>query len=98
MPKPKTILYGPKTKVGAYIPGLDRNDQRLVAHLYACPPARPHDPFAPMCARGWNRSDGKGFSIFRGNIGDAGVCRVCRRRADAGLPPVRIANRKTRWI
>lgn len=98
MPRSKTILYGPKTQVGAYIEGLDRNDQHLVAHLYACPPKKLYDPFAPMCARGWNRSDGESFSIFRGDVGAAGICQVCQRRADAKLPPVRIADRKTKWI
>ncbi len=89
--------YSPKTKVGGYTEGLDRNDQHLVSHLYAYT-KDPMDPFAPMCARGWNRSDGAGFSIFRGMSGDAGVCNICSRRAANNLPPVKSRYRKTRWI
>lgn len=97
MPKSKTVYYSPKTRFKGYCTGLDRNDRHLVAHLYATRKG-PMDPIAPYCARGWNRSDGQGFSIFRGNVGAAGVCRTCQRRVNAGLPPVKSTDRKTRWI
>ena len=42
----------------------------------------------PMCPRGWNRDHGTGFSIFRNNIGDGGVCPECERRARLGLKPI----------
>ena len=78
-----------------YMPGLDRNDQHLVAHLYSVTFGNFGDP---MCVRGWNRSDGTAYSIFRNVVGDAGVCRVCQRRAAEGKPPIPSRNRKTRWL
>ena len=78
-----------------YISGLDRNDQHLVAHLYD---GTLDDPGWPLCARGWNRGNGHGYSIFRNNIGDAGICSVCVRRAQAGLKGVPPRDRKTRWL
>jgi hypothetical protein len=95
MASPK--CYGPKTKVARYITGLDRNEPKVVAHLYATAKG-PMDPYAPMCARGWNRENGHGFSILRGNVGPAGVCRVCQRRAAQELPPVKPLDRKTKWL
>lgn len=78
-----------------YITGLDRNDQHLVAHLYV---GEFDDPGDPMCARGWNRSDGSSYSIFRNNVGNAGICQVCQRRAEEKRDPVASVKRKTRWI
>ncbi len=77
------------------ITGMDRNDDHVVTHLYS---GDFGDPGEPYCVRGWNRSDGEGYSIFRGNVSDAGICRICRRRYDAGLPPVPSRYRKTKWI
>ncbi len=93
----KGRTYDPRIKWGGHQPGLDRNDQHVVAHLYAWI-TDPMSPVAPMCARGWNRSDGTGFSILRGNVGAAGVCRTCQVRASAGLPPMKSRPRKTKWI
>lgn len=76
-----------------YITGLDRNDQHLVAHLYC---GEFNEPGDPMCARGWNRSDGEGYSIFR-NCGDR-ICKVCLRRAEENRTPVASVKRKTRWL
>jgi hypothetical protein len=84
-----------KKGLGDYVIGLDRNDEHLVAHLYD---GDLSDPGQPMCARGWNRSNGFGYSIFRNNVGDAGICSICMRRALAGLPSVPPRERKTRWI
>lgn len=42
----------------------------------------------PMCRRGWNRDNGKSYSIFRNNISDYGICKVCIRRAAKGLKGV----------
>ena len=78
-----------------YVTGLDRNDQHLVAHLYRGTFNNVGDP---MCLRGWNRSDGEGWSIFRNNVGSAGICKVCLRRAHQKLNPVPSRPRKTRWI
>lgn len=78
-----------------YVIGLDRNDQHLVAHLYVGPC---EDPGDPMCVRGWNRSDGNGYSIFRNCTGDAGICTVCLRRALQQREPMPSRKRKTRWI
>jgi hypothetical protein len=78
-----------------YTTGLDRNDQHLVAHLYRGGFNNVGDP---MCARGWNRCDGAGFSIFRNTPSEAGLCKVCLRRAAAKRAPVKSVVRKTRWI
>ena len=78
-----------------YITGLDRNDQHLVAHLYK---GTFGDPGLPMCVRGWNRSDGEEYSIFRNNIGDSRICKICSRRALAGKEGVPSRKRKTRWL
>lgn len=78
-----------------YVTGLDRNDQHLVTHLYTGTYANTGNP---MCARGWNRCDGEGYSIFRNNVGRAGICKICMRRAKDKRDPVKSATRKTRWI
>ena len=76
-----------------YVTGLDRNDQHLVAHLYKGTFDRVG---LPMCARGWNRLNGHGWSIFR-NCGER-ICKVCLRRANMKLPGVRELDRPTRWL
>lgn len=78
-----------------YVTGLDRNDQHLVAHLYR---GTFNNCGSPMCARGWNRSDGESYSIFRNNVGDAGICKICLRRAEQKKDPIETAHRKTRWL
>lgn len=78
-----------------YITGLDRNEDYAVAHLYKGDFA---DPGLPMCIRGWNRSDGDSYSIFRSVVGPRGICKVCLRRAREGKPPVESRHRKTKWI
>lgn len=93
----KGRTYDPRIKWGGYTEGQDRNDQHLVSHLYAWLTDE-MSPVAPMCARGWNRSDGTGFSIFRGLSGEAGTCNVCQRRAMLKLPPMKSRPRKTKWI
>lgn len=77
-----------------YVVGQDRNEDYAVAHLYD---GDHSDPGQPMCARGWNRDGGFGYSIFRG-INTGGLCRVCERRARAGLPSVPPRERKTKWL
>ncbi len=94
----KARPYSPKSKkISHMIHGMDRNEPNAVTHIYACFPDE-MSPFAPMCARGWNRSDGQGFSIFRGNVGNNGVCLVCRRREANGLMPIKRLKRKTKWL
>jgi hypothetical protein len=71
-----------------YRPGLGRD----------CPPAkRSHlyklgedimDFGDPMCRYGWNRDGRESYSIWRGNIGRLGICKICMRRALAGLDGV----------
>ena len=78
-----------------YIPGQFRgnNGENMVTHLYK---GTFSEPGFPMCSRGWQRKwydkDGKiedyEYSIFRNNVSNAGICKVCQRRADAGLPPI----------
>lgn len=71
-----------------YITGVGRSPEEArnrVTHLYEGPF---HDPGRPLCRRGWNRDDGRGYSIWRNNVSEKGICKVCQRRADAGLPGV----------
>lgn len=69
-----------------YITGLGRDvPAPRIAHLYKGDFAEPGDP---MCRFGWNRDDGQSYSIWRGNVGRDGVCKVCMRRARAGLEGV----------
>lgn len=63
----------------------DHNHDHKVTHLYKGTHA---DPGYPMCKRGWNRDDGTSYSIWRGNISPAGLCKVCERRAEKGLDGV----------
>ncbi len=81
----------------SYIEGADRNDVdgRLVSHLYEGTFSEPGNPF---CARGWNRENGHGYSIFRGNTGARGTCLVCMRRVREGREPVPPRDRPTRWL
>lgn len=46
------------------------------------------EPGRPLCDRGWNRDWGTAYSIFRGCVGDLGVCSVCKKRAEQGLAGV----------
>ena len=79
-----------------YVVGQDRNDEELVAHLYK---GTFSDPGLPMCVRGWNRSGGDSYSIFRNvNMGIGRKCKVCLRRATEGKDGVPSRKRKTKWI
>jgi len=42
----------------------------------------------PMCGYGWNRSDGHGYSIFRGSWGTEGDCKICQKNLKAGKEPI----------
>lgn len=77
-----------------YILGQDRNDSDVVTHIYK---GNFNDPGLPMCVRGWNRESGERYSIFRGNVGDVGVCKICKRRMLAGKEGVPSRKRKTKW-
>lgn len=82
------IVRDPYNKaVGVRIPegfvvGLVRNpDTRgSVSHLYK---GTFSDPGLPMCRYGWNRGDY--YSIWRGNVGGRGICKICLKRAHEGL-------------
>lgn len=80
-----------------YITGMGRNpgEENLATHLYE---GTFNNPGLPMCKWGWNRSDGKRYSIFRNNVGNIGICKICLRRALAGKRGVESANHKTRWL
>lgn len=71
-----------------YITGLprDENADNKVAHLYE---GTFEKVGKPMCRRGWNRNDGLGYSIFRNNVGDKGICKVCMKRAKQGLKGIK---------
>lgn len=82
-----------------YIEAIGRNpgEEYQHSHLYAVSDKYDH---APMCIYGWNRSDGNALSIFRGHTGARGLCKICERRANAGLPPIpsEKAQHKTKWL
>lgn len=66
-----------------YIPGLGRDyPHPKLAHLYK---GDFSDPGLPMCKRGFNRDNGTSYSIWRNNLGEDGVCKVCLRRARKGF-------------
>lgn len=66
-----------------YIIGLGRDyPYPFISHLYQGSYAKPE---GPMCHYGANRDNGDGFSIWRGNVGKRGVCKICMKRARAGL-------------
>lgn len=69
-----------------YILGLGRDvPYPKIAHLYQGSYGNVGDP---MCQRGYNRGPDS-FSIWRGNMGEYGVCDHCLRRARAGKPGVK---------
>jgi len=71
-----------------YRPGLGRSmPHPKRAHLYTVG-VDIMDFQLPMCRYGWNRDNGDSYSILRNNEGDAGICKICIRRASRGLPGV----------
>lgn len=79
-----------------YVIGLTRRHPKgglagdyVVAHLFD---GTFRDPGRPLCLNGYSRDeDGKPtgeWSIWRGNMGSKGVCKICERRAEAGLDGV----------
>lgn len=78
-----------------YISGVFRGEggEKMVTHLYQ---GNMTNPGFPMCSRGWQRKwfDESGnlehweYSIFRNNWTEMGLCKICERRAYAGLPPI----------
>lgn len=78
------------------IEGMCRNDQHAVrSHLYA----KIDGEYYPMCGYGWNRSDGDGFSIFRGHQSARGTCKLCKRNVEAGKSPVKDGwPHSTKWL
>jgi len=82
-----------------YVEAIGRNpgEELQHSHLYAVDET--HN-YIPMCIYGWNRSDGKRLSIFRGHSGAKGLCKICEKRANAGLSPVKSENaqHKTKWL
>ncbi|MFA5035699.1 MAG: hypothetical protein WC479_00790 [Candidatus Izemoplasmatales bacterium] len=69
-----------------YIVGLGRDyPHPKLSHLYK---GDLENPELPMCRHGWNRDGGTAYSIWRGNYGRQGVCKVCLARAKKGLEGV----------
>jgi len=90
-----------KIKNENYITGVFRGDggENMVTHLYK---GDMQNPGFPMCSRGWQRKwydkDGNiedyEYSIFRNNITNKGICKVCMRRAESGLQPIENPSNK----
>lgn len=74
--------------------GQDRNEPDAVTHIYE---GNYNDPGRPYCARGWNRDNGYGYSIFRG-LSTGCICKICSRRYEEGRDPVEPRDRKTKWL
>jgi len=71
-----------------YRPGLGRDyPHPKRAHLYTIGKDI-MDFRLPMCRWGWNRDNGQAFSIWRGNVGNKGICKICQKRADQNKPGV----------
>jgi hypothetical protein len=84
-----------KIKNREYTTGQDRNEQdKVVSHLYR---GTFNNVGNPMCQRGWNRANGFGYSIFR-NQPFVEICKICLRRAEKKLNPVKAKERKTKWF
>lgn len=83
-----------------YIEAVGRNVAEMEGHSHLYTIDTNGLPELPMCRYGWNRSDGERFSILRGWRGGRGLCRICERRAEAGLPGVECkpGSHKTKWI
>lgn len=65
-----------------YIPGADRAvSSTRKTHLYK---GTFDNPGLPMCKNGWNRDNGRSYSIWRNNIGPNFLCWTCVNRARAG--------------
>ena len=70
------------------ITGVGRSLEEMrgrVTHLYA---GTFSDPGYPMCRRGWNRDRGTTYSIWRENVSERGICKICERRSREGRDPV----------
>jgi hypothetical protein len=79
-----------------YRSGECRNEKRATSHTYAMMSDGEH---WPMCGYGWNRSGGYRFSIFRGEPGTEGDCKLCRRNVAAAKQPVVDGfPHKTKWL
>lgn len=87
------------SRVVAYQSGANRvpdTERSGVTHTYAVTAA---GNLWPMCDYGWNRSDGKRFSIWRGSIGTFGKCKRCAKNVAAGKRPVLHARpHKTKYL
>mgnify|MGYP001589202520 CR=1 FL=1 len=91
--EPRRIM---PTDAQVYVVGADRNNPDEVrAHLYCVQDSL----VTPMCEYGWNRGNGRAFSILRGASSARGVCVLCQSRRDAGLPPItEPRGHKTKWV
>ena len=68
-----------------YRPGLGRDyPHPKRAHLYTIG-ENIMDFQLPMCRYGFNRDSGTSYSIWRGNVGEEGICKICVKRAAKGL-------------
>ena len=92
-----TVGSSPAIKV-TLVSGVDRNNpDKSRSHLYA--DMQGDIGLVPMCDYGWNRSDGEGFSIFRGWTSARGQCQICARRAASNALPIFEARpHKTKWL
>lgn len=76
-------LEGTEMKKRHFVEAIGRNPgEDLISHLYE----DFGDYYLPMCRKGWNRSNGAGFSIFRGHSGLRGLCKDCEKNRRADWP------------
>lgn len=92
----KRLTSEPSRNIVGYRAGSCRNDETALSHTYAM---MDDGDLVPMFGYGWNRSNGEGFSIWRGSPGTRGDCLICHRRVAANKPPVFDGfPHKTRWL
>lgn len=70
-----------------YIPAISRQAAKgpKRSHLFK---GTFKDPGLPMCGWGYSRYSIGYYSIFRNDIGEKGICKICMRRAKKGLDGV----------
>ena len=70
-----------------YITGMDRSKNwvdQLVAHIYA---GSFNEPEYGLCK--WSMTETGYFSIFRNNVGRKGICKICLKKLEKSLAPLK---------
>jgi hypothetical protein len=85
-------VSGVEIKGRVFIAGMNRaasNPEHLKTHLYD---GTFTEPGMPLCQYGYDANGD--YSIWRNNVSEAGICTLCRRRAEMGGSGVPFKPRK----